>query len=397
MKKTLILGCAVAALAAAPAHSAELRIGFVTTTSGGAAIIGKQMVNAWKLGLEHEGWTKDGDKLGGVPTKIFYGDDQQKADVGRRVVDRMLKSDKVHLVAGIIWSNVLMAVQRPVIRARKGLLITNAGAAPMAGKSCSPYFVSTSWNNDQPPEAMGKLMTDEGVKSVYMLAPNYQAGKDMIAGFKRTYKGKIVGQTLFKLGQRDYQAEISKARASKADAVYIFAPGGMGIAFVKQWQSSGAAKDMKMYSVFTVDNLTLPAVGEAALGTYHTNYWNVSSDNPVNQKFLKEYAAKYKSLPSHYAAQTYDAPRLIAAAVKKIDGKINDRDSLNLMKAMRKVEFPSIRGDFKYNVNGIPIQNFYKREVVKGPDGKPMIKTTGVVLENAKDSYWEQCPKSRRH
>ncbi|MEQ8697974.1 MAG: ABC transporter substrate-binding protein [Bauldia litoralis] len=396
MKKTLILGCAAVALAAAPANAAELRIGFVTTTSGGAAIIGKQMVNAWKLGLEHEGWMKDGDKLGGVPTKIFYGDDQQKADVGRRVVDRMLKSDKVHVVAGIIWSNVLMAVQRPVIRAKKGLVITNAGAAPMAGKSCSPYFVSTSWNNDQPAEAMGKLMTDENVKSVYLLAPNYQAGKDMISGFKRTYKGKIVGQTLFKLGQRDYQVEISKARAAKAGAVYIFAPGGMGISFVKQWTASGAGKDMKMYSVFTVDNLTLPAVGEAALGTYHTNYWNVSSDNPVNQKFLKDYAAKFNSLPSHYAAQTYDAARLIAAGVKKIDGKINDSDSLNLMKAMRKVEFPSIRGPFKYNVNGIPIQNFYKREVVKGPDGKPMIKTTGTVVTNGKDSYWQQCPKSRQ-
>jgi branched-chain amino acid transport system substrate-binding protein len=397
MKKSLILGCAAIALAAGPANGAELRIGFVTTTSGGAAIIGKQMVNAWKLGLEHEGWTKDGDKLGGVPTKVFYGDDQRKADVGRRVVTRMIRSDKVHLIAGIIWSNVLMAVQRPVIRAKKGLVITNAGAAPMAGKQCSPYFISTSWNNDQPAEAMGKLMSDEGVKTVFVLAPNYQAGKDMLSGFKRTYKGKIVGQTLFKLGQRDYQAEISKARAAKADAVYIFAPGGMGISFVKQWNSSGANKAMKLYSVFVVDNLTLPAIGEAALGTYHTNYWDVTSDNPVNQKFIKDYSAKYGALPSHYAAQTYDAPRLIAAAVRKINGKINDRDSLNLMKAMRKVEFPSVRGPFKYNVNGIPIQNFYKREVVKGPDGKPMIKTTGVVVKNDKDSYWQQCPKSRRY
>ncbi|MBO6605201.1 MAG: ABC transporter substrate-binding protein, partial [Roseicyclus sp.] len=177
-------------------------------------------------------------------------------------------------------------------------------------------------------------------------------------------------------------AEISRARAAKADAVYIFAPGGMGIAFVKQWEASGADKDMKLYSVFTVDNLTLPAVGEAALGTYHTNYWDVSSDNPVNQKFIKDYVAKHNSMPSHYAAQTYDAPRLIAAALKKIGGKVNDQDSLELMKAMRKVEFPSIRGPFKYNVNGIPIQNFYKREVVKGDDGKPMIKTTGVVVKD---------------
>jgi branched-chain amino acid transport system substrate-binding protein len=395
MRKSLILGCAAVALAVAPAHGAELRIGFVTTTSGGAAIIGKQMLNAWKLGLEHEGWKKNGDKLAGVPTRIYYGDDQQKADVGRRVVVRMLKSDKVDLIAGIIWSNVLMAVQRPVTRAHKGLVITNAGAAPMAGRQCSPYFISTSWNNDQPPEALGKLMNDDGIKSVYMLAPNYQAGKDMIAGLKRTYKGKILGQTLFKLGQRDYQAEISKARAAKPEAVYVFAPGGMGIAFMKQWASSGANKELKLYTVFTVDNLTLPAIGNAALGTYHTNFWDNTSKNPVNQRFIKDYVAKYHALPSHYAAQTYDAPRLIAAAIRVYG--FQKKNIKKLIGDMRRVDFPSLRGYFKYNVNGIPIQNFYKREVVKGPDGKPMIKTTGVVVKNGKDSYWQKCPKSKRY
>ena len=402
MKTRIVTAAAVLTALAIPAASAqqtlpELRVGFLSTLSGGAAIIGKHQVNGFQLGLEHEGWTKDGDKLGGVPTKVSYGDDQFKPDVGRRVVDKWIRSDKIHVLAGNIWSNVLMAVQRQAVKARRALLVTNAGASPLAGERCTPYYITTSWNNDQTPEAMGKLMTDEGLKSVYLLAPNYQAGKDMLAGFKRYYKGgEILGQSLFKPGESDYQAEISKVRAAKPQAVFIFAPGGMGIAFMKQWAASGAGKEIKLYTVFTVDWLTLPAIGEAAVGTFHTNYWSPDSDNPDNQKFVKDYVAKFGGMPSHFAAQSYDAARLLAAGLRKTEGKIPEGDMLPLVKAMRKVEYPSIRGPYAYNVNGVPIQNFYKREVVLGQDGKPTIRTVGAVFEKQKDSYWTKCPEKNR-
>jgi branched-chain amino acid transport system substrate-binding protein len=397
MNIVAIAAGAAIVLAAATAAAQELRVGFLNTTTGPGAIIGRHMENGWKLGLEHQGWMRDGDKLGGVPTKVVYGDDQQKVEVGLAETDKMIKSAKVHLIAGNIWSNVMMAVQKPAIDAKVGLISTNAGPSPLAGSACSPYFVSTSWNNDQMPEAMGKVLTDAPIARIWLMAPNYQAGKDALAGFERTYKGKgkIVDRTLFKVGESDFQADISKLRAGNADAVFLFAPGAMGVAFMKQWAASGAGRQIKLYDVFTVNWVTLPPIGEAAVGSYHTNFWDAESPDPANQKFVKGYMAKFGHMPSHFAAQSYDAAALIAAAVSKVGGKTDD--VLGLMKAMRKTEFASVRGKFAYNVNGMPIQNFYLREVVKGADGKPTIKTTHTVFTAHKDSYWEQCPAAMRY
>ncbi len=383
-------------LAAGAAGAQELRVGFVNTLSGAGAGPGVENTNGWKLALEHEGWTKDGDKLGGVPTRIFYGDDQWKPDVGLREVDRMIQQDKAQIIAGFMWSNILMAAQKPITEAKVGLLITNAGASPMAGELCNPYVVSTSFNNEQFTEALGKMVTDEKVESIYLMAPNYQAGKDQITGLMRTLKGpKVVGQNFFKLGESDFQADISKIRALAPKAVFVFAPGGMGVAFFKQWQASGAGKDIKLYTSNTVDWLTLPGIGDAAVGSFQALHWNTDIGNPSNQKFVKDFTAKHGQKPSNYAAQGYDGARILAATMKSMNGKW--ADSLEIMKAMRKVKYDSVRGAYSYNVNGMPIQTFYKQEVVKGADGKPDIVTRGVVFKDYKDAYWEKCPADKRH
>jgi branched-chain amino acid transport system substrate-binding protein len=394
MKAILAIGVAALALAA-PAAAQELRIGFMNTFTGGGAVLGKHQENGWKLGLTHEGWTKDGDRLGGVPTKIFYADDQQKVDVGVKEAERFLKNEKVHIIAGIIWSNILMAVQQPTFESKVVILTTNAGASPMAGAACNPLFVSTSWNNDQAPEALGKRMSDDNLKTIYMLAPNYQAGKDMISGVMRSLKGpKVLGQNLFKLGETDFQPDISKLRAEKPDAVFVFVPGAMAISFMKQWAASGVSTEIKLYTVFSVDNATLPAIGDAAIGSYHAAHWSTDLNNETNQRFVKDYAAQFGGLPSEFAAQAYDAVRLTSAAVKALGGKVDD--SMALAKALRKTAYPSTRGPYEYNVNGVPIQNFYLREVIKGADGKPTIVTRSTIFEKHKDAYWEQCPADKR-
>ena len=386
----------VAALAlAAPAAAQELRIGFMNTYSGGGAVLGKHQDNGWKLGLAHVGWAKDGDKIGGVPTKIFYADDQQKVDIGVKEAEKLLKQDKVQILAGIIWSNILMAVTKPAFEQKTILMTTNAGASPVAGAACNPLFLSTSWNNDQNPEALGKRMSDDKIASIYLVAPNYQAGKDMIAGLMRSLKGpKVVGQDLVKLGESDFQANISKLRAEKPAAVFAFMPGAMAIAFMKQWGASGVGKDIKLYTVFSVDNATLPAIGDAAVGSYHSSHWGTDLPFPANQKFVKDYVAKYNGQPSEFAAQAYDAVILIDAAVKALKGKIDD--PMALAKALRHTAYASTRGPHSYNVNGVPVQNFYLREVVKGADGKPAIVTRGAIFEKHKDAYWQQCPANMR-
>ena len=373
------------AIAVAPAMvHAQVKIGFINTFSGGRAVFGQHQKDGFELALDHLG-----RKLGGLDVEVIYGDDQAKPDVGVQLAEEMVKKHKVHFVAGITWSNILAAVQKPVTRSETFLISTNAGWSGMAGEHCSPFFFSTSWNNDQTPEAMGKLLQDEPIDNVFLIAANYQAGKDMISGFQRYYKKNIAGQILYKLGQTDFQAEISQIRAANPGAVFGFLPGGMGVAFIKQYQAAGLVQSIPLYTVFTVDYLTLPGLGKTAIGTFHTNFWDVDSTNPVNQRFIKDYIAKYGYHPSNFSAQAYDAPLLIDSAIRAVQGELSNKDGMR--DAMRKADFASVRGKFTYNVNHIPIQNFYKREVIADQDGNPKIVTRGMVFENHKDSYAAEC------
>ena len=390
MRLKFIGAAAAIALVGLPglAVGQSVKIGYINSMSGGPGIFGKHGKDGWDLALDHLG-----GKLGGLKVEMVYGDTQRKPDVARQLVDKLLKRDRVEIVAGVTWSNILAAVQRPVIRAKKILISTNAGWSGMAGKNCSAYFFSSSWNNDQSPEAMGQLMNNENVDNVFLLSANYQAGKDMLTGFERFYKGKIAGRILYRLGQRDYQAEISQIRAVNPGAIFGFVPGPMGIAFVKQYRAAGLDKTIPFYSVFTVDHLTLKGHGKNAIGTFHTAYWDNTSTRPDNQKFVKDFVAKYGYQPSIFAAQAYDAPFLVDAGIKAAGGDVSNKKAM--IKGMEKVTYLPTKGKFRYNTNHIPIQNFYKREVIADASGNPKIVTRGVVFRDHKDAYYKQCPAKK--
>ena len=386
LRRTLPLAVvyALAAIVGAPTASAqEVRVGFLNTFTGGGAVIGEEMKKAWELALEHLG-----NKFGGLTAVTIYADDQFKPDAGIAVVEKLLQQDKVHFVAGPIWSNVMVAIKDRVLNSNAILISTNAGPSQLAGKDCSPYFFSTSWQGDQVPEAMGELMNSEKLADVLLMAPNYQAGKDVLAGFERFYKGKVSDRILFKIGTADFQAEFASIRAKKPGGVFVFAPGAMGTAFMKQWSASGLGKDIKLYTVFVINHINLPPIGDAALGSYFADYWNHESDAPANQRFIKGFMAKHNAHPSHFAGQAYDAAFLIDSGVRGAKG-VGDRKALAL--ALRKADYDSIRGKFTFNINGFPIQDYYKFSVVKGPDGAPRIKTEGVVFKQHKDAYSADC------
>jgi branched-chain amino acid transport system substrate-binding protein len=382
MSKRILAAAAGLTIAATPVAAEKVKVGFITTLSGGAGIIGKPMKNAFELGMEHVG-----GRLGGFETEIFYGDDKRKPDVAKQLANRMIKKDRVHFVTGIIWSNLLIAIHGPVTRSNTFLISSNAGAGAVAGKRCSKDFFNVSFQNDVMPEGMGKYMTDKKIDNVYAMAPNYQAGKDMIKGFKRMYKGKIAGEVYTKLGQKDYQAEISALRAAKPSAVFIFLPGGMGINFVKQYAQAGLSKKIPLYSVYSVDALTLPAMKDAAVGTYGVQHWSPDLGNTVNRRFVTEYRKKYGKTPAFYAAQAYDTVLFLDHAIRKAGG-VGDRDKLRA--AMRTGDFPNTRGAFKFNNNHFPIQNIYLREAMH-ENGKYFTKTLGVVLSAHGDSYAKDC------
>ena len=382
MRKTTIAAFAAAALTAGPALADTVKVGYMTTLSGSAGIIGKQMQNAVNLAMEHTGGT-----LGGQPAEVIFVDDQRKPDVAKQLANRLVKSERVDVVAGVIWSNLLMAIHKPVTRSGTLLISSNAGPSPLAGKDCHENFFSMSWQNDQTPEGMGKYMEEAGIKSVYLMAPNYQAGKDMMAGFKRHYTGDVVAEVYTKLGQSDFQAELSTLRAAKPEATFVFQPGGMGINFVKQWHRSGMDQVSNLYTVFTVDNLSLPALKDTALGVISTQTWSPDMDNAMNKRFVADYKAKFGGYPSFYAAQAYDTMMAIDHAVAKAGG--TDTDAMRA--ALAAGGIPTTRGSLAMNTNQFPIQNVYIREAVLDADGVATTKITGTVFENHADVYAKDC------
>ena len=387
--RTIIRAVLVALLAglvvAGPAAAAEtVKIGFITSLSGPAGIIGEHMKNSVELALDHLG-----RKVGGLDVEVIYGDDQRKPDVGKQLADEMLKKHKVHFVSGIIWSNVMLAVAPTVTQAGTFMIGTNAGPHELAGKMCHELFFTTSWQNDQTPEAMGKYMSDQNLTDVYAMAPNYAAGKDMISGFKRYFKGKIVDEVYTKLGQQDYQAEISQLRARNPKVVFVFYPGDMGIQFLKQYAQSGLREQIPLYSVYTVDEISLPAVKDAALGNLETRYWSPDLKNEANQKYVADYRKKFGKMPVFYGAQSYDGMLLIDSAVRAAKGDLSNKKAM--IAAMRKADYKSTRGKYTYNVNHFPIQNFYLLKTVKTADGDYAMQTQRAVFENHKDAYYKEC------
>jgi branched-chain amino acid transport system substrate-binding protein len=386
--RTLLAGVIAAALIGTPAFAQQkVKIGFITTLSGVNGNIGEDMKNSVELALDHLK-----RKVGGLETEVIYGDDQFKPDVGTQVADEMLKRHQVNFVTGIIWSNVLLAVAPRVTGAGTFMIGTNAGPHQLAGEGCNELFFSTSWQNDQTPEAMGKYMQEAGIQDVYLMAPNYAAGKDMLTGFKRYYKGRIADEVYTRLGQTDYQAELSQMRSKNPKAVFVFYPGGMGIQFLKQYSEAGLRGQFPLYSVYTVDELSIPAVKHAALGQFETRYWSQDLKNEANAKFVGDYRKKYGGkTPSYYGAQSYDGILLIDSAVRAVKGNLADKKGM--VAAMRKADFKSTRGKFSYGHNHFPVENFYLLKTVAGasPTADPVMEIQQTVFKDHKDAYGTAC------
>ena len=383
MRKTIF---AVACALAFNAQAADkIKIGFISTLSGPSSSIGIDIRDAFQLAVK-----VNGGKLGGLPAEVLVGDDQFKPDVGRQLAERYVRSDKVNFLTGIVFSNIMLA-SVPIAFENKLIYVSpNAAPSPMAGKDCNPYLFVASWPNDAYHEAAGQHATNRGFKNAYLIAPNYQAGKDSLTGFKRFYKGKVVAEVYTQLGQLDYAAELAQVRAAKPDALYIFLPGGMGINFIKQFVAAGLSKDVPLIVPgFGDDQDIIRPVGEPMLGLFDTAHWAIDFDNAANKKFVAAFEKEYKRLPTVFAAQGWDTAMLIDAAVRDVKGKVEDVEAVR--KAMKAARFESVRGAFKFNRNQMPIQNYYLRVVGKDAQGRLVNKTIGTVFKDHGDAYVQDC------
>jgi branched-chain amino acid transport system substrate-binding protein len=387
--RTTLIAAAFATSGMAQADS--VKIGFVTTLTTPAAVIGEDMKNSVELALEHIG-----NKMGPLDVVLIMEDDGFKPDVGKQKTDKLVKQDDVDFVAGYIWSHVLLASANSVFDADKFLISANAGPSQIAGSRCNKNFFSTSWQNDQTPMAMGEYLNQVGVKSLYIMSPNYAAGKDMANGVENTFKGEIKGKDLTKWGadaQLDFSAELAKAKASGAEAIFVFYPGKAGGAFIKQYQQAGLQDVMPLYTVFTVDSIALPKLQAGGLtgvlGSKNTQEWSPDMDNAANKRFVGDYLKKYGKYPSFYGAQSYDAIMLIKSAVEATGGNLKDKDALR--KALMAADFDSVRGRYTYGNNHMPIQNFYLREVVEDSEGRWTTKIVSTVYKNHQDPHAKDC------
>lgn len=382
------LALSLAALACAPAHARDrVKVGFVSTLSGPSSALGIDIRDGFMLAVKMHG-----GKLGGLPADVIVNDDQFSPEVGRQLFERDVKRDKVDFMTGVVFSNIMLAALPEAIDNGVVYISPNAAPSSIAGKDCNPLFFAASWPNDAYHEAAGAFANQRGLKNAYLVAPNYQAGKDSLSGFKRTFKGQVAGEAYTKLGQLDYSAELAEIRAARPQAVYIFLPGGMGINFIKQFVGAGLSKDvMLLLPGFSADQDVIRAVGTPMAGLFNTAHWSPDLDNAANRRFVAEFQKEYKRVPTVYASQGYDTALLIDAAVRDVKGRIEDKEALR--RALKAARFDSVRGPFKFNTNQYPIQNYYVRTVGSDGHGGLVNKSfSEPILKAHGDAYVQQCP-----
>jgi branched-chain amino acid transport system substrate-binding protein len=386
MKKLfMVLVLFVLLLPSATWATKPVKIGMVTTLSTKAGYLGEEVRDGFKLAIAQE----EG-KLGGVPVELLVEDDGRDPGKAKQIADRFMKRDDVKIMTGLIFSNVAIAVIPKVVRSEVLYISPNAGPSALAGKGCNKNYFNVAYQNDNLDEVVGKYVNEAGFKNVYLLAPNYPAGKDHLAGFKRYYKGAIAGEVYTKLGQSDYAPEIAALRAAKPDGVFFFLPGGMGINFIKQFSQAGLNKTIPVFGpAFSFDERLLGAVGAAALGVKNGSQWTHDLDVPANRQFVAAFREAYGRTPTLYASQGYDAARLIGSALKSVEGDVSKLEALRA--ALRKADFESVRGDFAFAANQHPVQNLYIREVVEDGAGGYTNKTLKAVFTAHSNAYVDAC------
>lgn len=382
----LLLGIMISGAAQAAQSQEPVKIGLVTTLSTGAGYLGEEVRNGFMLAVK-----QGGGKLGGVPVEVYIADDGRDPAKARQIVKRMMQVKNVDLMTGVIFSNVALATVPLVVRNGMIYISPNAGPSKLAGRLCHKNYFNAAWQNDNLHAAMGAYVGNHGFETVYLLAPNYPAGKDAIAGFKRYYDGKVVGENYTPLGQTNYAAAIADVRAADPEAVFFFYPGGMGINFVKQYVQAGLIDEIPLFgAAFSFDNILVDAIGEAAVGIYNTAQWSKDLDNPANQQFVEAYVEEYGHEPTLYASQGYDTARLIGSALKAVNGNVDNIDAFR--KALEAAKFKAVRGDFAFQPNHHPIQDVYVRKVVQEESGNFTNVIVGKVWDDHKGAYLDECP-----
>jgi branched-chain amino acid transport system substrate-binding protein len=383
----LAAGTALAAASlAAPAiaRGAPLRIGVITTLSGPGGYLGADARDALLLAAE----MNDG-RLGGVPVQFMVEDDALRPAQGKQIAERFIRNERLRLFTGVIFSNVLGAVAPDVLDAGGVYVSCNAAPSNFAGRECHRNYFVVSWQNDNLHESAGALANALGYRRMFILAPNYQAGRDALAGFRRLYQGTVTNEVFTRLDQTDYAAEMAQIRAARPDAVFHFHPGGLGIAFVRQYAQAGLLGTIPQVLPFpSMDVVTLAAVGDAAEGVDLSSHWNTDFPNEESRRFVEGFRRRYNRTPTFYAQQAFDTALAIGAALRGAGGTVDSIDAFRT--AMLRADFRSTRGSFRFGPNQHPIQDWFALKVER-VGGQLALVTKRRILEGHADAHVAQC------
>lgn len=351
----------------------KIKIGFLATASNGNTIgVSKEIRAGFDLGLKQLG-----GKLGGLPVEVVAGDDQGNPDVGKQAFDRMVKRDKIDVVTGIVSSGVIYAVAPLAAQSQVFYLNSNVGPRDFVAGKCSPFYFNTGWHIESVNEAMGTYLASIGKKKVFVIGAGVPVGREHIDAFKRTYGQPVAGEIYYKPQTLDFSAEIAQIRAAQPDAVYAFAFGPLAVNFVKQYAQAGLKNIPLFGSAPLADEDTIPATGEAMAGVVTGSHWNVDLPTAANKDFAAAFMKENNRTASLYNEQGYTTVMVLNAAVKAVNGKIEDKVAFR--KALEAVNIETPRGPLKFSVDHSPVQNVYLREVVKTDKGDYANKTMKTI------------------
>jgi len=365
---------------------AKLKIGFISAQSGPLNVLGLEQKRGFEIAMDHLG-----GKFGQTPVEVVMADSKGNPSATVQEISRLIDKEKVDLIVGLSASNELVAGVKPIVDAKIFFIGMNGGVAINAGEQCNPYYFNASFQNAQLTTGMGAFMTKQGVKKLYLIGADFEAGYEHTDAAKTGFKGEIVAQQFTPLTQLDFAADIAKIRASGADGVFAFYPGGLGIAFMRQWAQAGLAGKIPVFSNIALTEPTaFQAQGKSVLGTYVSAVYFAGIDNPVNKRFVQDFKTKFGRDPASYAGLAYDAMMLVDSAVKEVKGNVKDQAAFRA--ALKKANFQSVRGSFAFSSNNHPIQNTYLTVVDERSDGSLFLKATAIISEKAADSFVSKCP-----
>ena len=364
----------------------KIKVGFISAQSGPLNVLGLEQKRGVEIALDHLG-----GKFGSYPFEIVAADSKGNPSATVQEISRLIDKEKVDVIVGLSASNELVAGVKPISDAKVFFIGMNGGVAVNAGEQCSPYYFNAAFQNAQLTTGMGAFMSKQGVKKLYLIGADFEAGYEHTNAAKTGFKGEIVAQQFTPLTQLDFAADIAKIRASGADGVFAFYPGGLGIAFMRQWAQAGLVGKIPVFSNIALTEPTaFQAQGKSVLGTYVSTVYFAGIDNPTNKQFVQDFKAKFGRDPASYAGLAYDAMMLLDSAVKEVKGNIKDEKAFRA--ALKKADFQSVRGSFAFSSNNHPIINTYLTMVDERSDGSLYLKPTAIIAEKSPDDFVKKCP-----